>query len=102
EADGEVAYDFRLEGTATAMLAPADLPAERFAGLEAVHFGSFAVALLPSREAVLGLARSLAGGPPLTLDPNGPPGVVADRAAVWLAGGRTGRRWRRRPGSRTW
>jgi len=78
EADGEVAYDFRLDGTATALLAPADLPAERFADLEAVHFGSFAVALQPSREAVLGLARALAGGPLLTFDPNVRPGVVAD------------------------
>jgi fructokinase len=77
-AEGEAVYDFRLEGTAAATLAPADLPAARFAGLEVVHFGSFGLALRSSREAVLGLARAVRGGPLLSFDPNVRPGVVAD------------------------
>jgi fructokinase len=77
-AEGEAVYDFRLEGTGAAALAPADLPAERFARLEAVHFGSFALALRSSRDAVLRLARAVRGGPLLTLDPNVRAGVVAD------------------------
>jgi fructokinase len=77
-AEGEAVYDFRLEGTAAAALAPADLPAERFIGLEVVHFGSFGLALQSCREAVLGLARAVRGGPLLTLDPNVRPDVVAD------------------------
>jgi len=79
--EGEAAYDFRLEGTAAATLAPADLPAERFAGLEAVLFGSFGLALRRSREAVLGLARAVRGGPLLVLDPN----VRSDLVADWPA-----------------
>jgi fructokinase len=77
-ADGEAVYDFRLDGTAAAALAPEDLSAHRFAGLAAAHFGSLGLALRPSREAVLGLARVLAGGPLLTFDPNVRPEVVAD------------------------
>ncbi|HYW26048.1 MAG TPA: carbohydrate kinase [Terriglobales bacterium] len=77
-AEGEAAYDFRLVGTAAAGLAPGDLSLERFADLEAVHFGSLGVAVRPSREAVLGLARALRGGPLLTFDPNVRPEVVPD------------------------
>jgi fructokinase len=84
-AAGEAAYDFRLEGTAAAMLAPADLPAERFAGLEAVHFGSLGLALRPSREAVLGLAGALGGRTLLTFDPNVRPEAVADWPAYRAA-----------------
>jgi fructokinase len=80
-AEGDAVYDFRLAGTAAAALAPGDLPAERFADLEAVHFGSLGLALLPSRESVLGLARAIRGGPLLTFDPNVRPGVVADGPA---------------------
>ena len=89
--EGEAAYDFRLEGTAAAALAPADLPAERFAGLEAVHFGSLGLALRPSREAVLGLSRALAGGPLLTFDPNVRPEVVTDWPAYREALGEAAR-----------
>jgi len=78
ERDGEPVYDFRLEGTAAATLAPADLPPERFAGLEALHFGSLGLALRPSREAVLGLASELQGRLLLTFDPNVRPDAVAD------------------------
>lgn len=85
DADGEAAYDFRLEGTAAAMLGPADLAAERFAGLEAVHFGSLCLALRTSRDAVLGLARAVAGGPLLTFDPNVRPDVVGDWPAYRAA-----------------
>jgi fructokinase len=84
-AEGEAVYDFRLEGTAAAMLGPADLPAERFASLEAVHIGSFGLALRSSREAVLGLARAVRGGPLLTLDPNVRPDIVADWPAYRAA-----------------
>lgn len=79
ERDGQTEYDFRLAGTATAALAPPDLPAERFAGLEAVHFGSLGVVLQPSREAVLSLAAALAGRTLVTFDPN----VRADMVADW-------------------
>lgn len=86
ERDGEPVYDFRLDGTAAAALRPEELPAERFAGLEAVHFGSLGVLLRPSREAVLGLVRALRGGTPVSFDPNVRPDVVTDwpgyRAAV--------------------
>jgi fructokinase len=78
ERDGEPAYDFRLDGTAAAGLRPADLPAERFAGLEAVHFGSLGLVLEPSRTAVLALAGALRGRLPLSFDPNVRPNVVAD------------------------
>jgi fructokinase len=88
-AEGEAVYDFRLDGTAAAAMGPADLPAERFAGLEVVHFGSFGLALRSSREAVLGLARALRGGPLLSFDPNVRPDIVADwpeyRAALAAA-----------------
>jgi fructokinase len=84
-AEGEAAYDFRLDGTAAAALAPGDLPAERFADLEAVHFGSLGVALRPSREAVLGLARGLRGRRLLTFDPNVRPDVVPDWPAYRAA-----------------
>jgi fructokinase len=85
ERDGETEYDFRLDGTAAAVMAPEDLPAARFAGLEAVHIGSFALALQPSREVVLGLARELHGLVPITLDPNWRSGVAADEAAYRAA-----------------
>lgn len=84
-AAGEAAYDFRLDGTAAASLAPADLPPERFADLEAVHFGSLGLALRPSREAVLALARALRGRPLLTFDPNVRPDMVADWPAYRAA-----------------
>jgi fructokinase len=77
-AEAEAVYEFRLEGTAAAMLAPADLPAERFAGLEVLHFGSFGLALRSSREAVLGLARAVRGRMLLSFDPNVRPAIVAD------------------------
>jgi fructokinase len=67
------------------MLAPDDVPAERFAAMEAVHFGSLCLALRPSREAVLGLVRALAGGPLLTLDPNVRAAVVDDWPAYRAA-----------------
>lgn len=84
---GEPVYDLRLDGTAAAALLPADLPADRFADLEAVHFGSLGVLLRPSREAVLGLVRALRGrGTPVSFDPNVRPDAVAEwsgyRAAV--------------------
>jgi fructokinase len=85
EAGGEPVFDFRLAGTATAALAPENVPAERFAGLEAVHFGSLGLAVRPSREAVLGLARALRGGPLLTFDPNVRPHGVADWPAYRAA-----------------
>jgi fructokinase len=84
-ADGEAAYDFRLEGTAPRCWRPADLPAERFASLEAVHFGSLGLALRPSREAVLGLAGALRGRTLLSFDPNVRPDVVADWPAYRAA-----------------
>jgi fructokinase len=83
---GEPVYDLRLDGTASAALQPADLPADRFAGVEALHFGSLGVVLRPSREAVLGLVRALRGRVLLSFDPNVRPAAVADwpgyRAAV--------------------
>jgi fructokinase len=85
DAEGEAAYDFRLDGTAAAALAPGDLPAERFADVEAVHFGSLGVALRPSRDAVLGLARALRGRRLLTFDPNVRPDVVPDWPAYRAA-----------------
>jgi fructokinase len=84
-AEGDAAYDFRLEGTAAAMLVPADLPPERFVDLEVMHFGSFGLALRRSRDAVLGLARAVRGGPLLTLDPNVRREVVADWPAYVAA-----------------
>ena len=78
ERDGEPVYDFRLDGTAAALLRPSDLPPGRFAGLDAVHFGSLGLLLEPSRGAVLGLAEALRGRLPLSFDPNVRPDVVAD------------------------
>ena len=80
ERDGEPVYDLRLVGTATALLAPTDVPPRRFEGVDAVHFGSLGVLLQPSREAVLDLVSALSGGPLVSFDPNVRPGAVADWA----------------------
>lgn len=85
EAGGEPVYDLRLAGTAAERLRPGDLPAAAFARLEAVHFGSLGLLLQPAREAVLGLARALRGGPLLSFDPNIRPGAVADWASYRTA-----------------
>jgi fructokinase len=76
--DGEAAYSFRLAGAAAFDLRPADVEPAARAPLEALHFGSLAVALRPSREVVLGLARRLAGRALLAFDPNVRPVAVAD------------------------
>jgi fructokinase len=85
ERDGEADYDFRLEGTAAALLAPGDLPAERFLGLEALHLGSLGLVVQPSRDAALALARALHGRVPLTVDPNVRAGSVTDWPAYRAA-----------------
>lgn len=82
----EPSYDFRLDRTATVGLQPGELEVDALGQLEAVHFGSLALALTPARDAVLQLVEQLRGRVPLSFDPNLRPQAVSDwagyRAAV--------------------
>ena len=79
DSDGEARYSFRLAGTAALALHTDDvLAACRPGRVDALHFGSLALAFPRSAETIVGLARSLKGRALLSLDPNVRAGVVED------------------------
>lgn len=78
---GDPAYAFRWEGTADRELRASDLAGDRLAGLDALHFGSVAVALEPCGTAIEELQAMLAGRVFLSFDPNVRPVVIEDWAA---------------------
>jgi fructokinase len=66
----EAVYSFRVDGAADGLLSPADLDPAAFAGLEALHFGSFILGREPSGSSIRGLVMELRGRVPLSFDPN--------------------------------
>ena len=80
-ASGVPSYAFHGEGKADRMLTVDDLPASLPAGIRALTFGSYTLAVEPVGSAYLALARREAGRRVISLDPNVRPTVTPDMAA---------------------
>lgn len=79
--DSEPQYAFFNVGAADRMMTAADLPAELDPEIEALHFGSFSLAVEPSGSALAALMRRERGKRILSLDPNVRPTMIGERAA---------------------
>jgi fructokinase len=79
--DGQEAiYSFRVDGVADSLLTARDLDPAAFAGLEALHFGSFILGREPSGSSIRQLVLRLRGAVPLSFDPNLRPDLASDWA----------------------
>lgn len=79
--DGEPQFTFYGEGTADALLTPADLPEDLFAQTAILHVGSIALLRGSTPAAVVHACERLHGRALLSLDPNLRPGLVRDEPA---------------------
>jgi fructokinase len=77
----DVEYEFYLENSVDRNLAPRDLPTALAPKVEALHFGSFSLALEPGASTLEGLMKSEHGKRVITLDPNVRQRIVGDRAS---------------------
>ena len=78
--DEEPAYAFYADGTADRMLLPDDLPPTLPEEIEALHVGSYALAVEPIGGALEVLGERERGRRILSLDPNVRPALAGDRA----------------------
>lgn len=76
--DGGETYSFYAERSADRLLRPGDLPAS-LQGVDALHFGSFSLALEPGGTALRGLLEREAGRRLISLDPNIRPSLLPGR-----------------------
>lgn len=77
----DVEYDFYTENSADRNLRPADLPTALAPKVEALHFGSFSLALEPGASTLAGLMSRERGRRLITLDPNVRQQFVDDRSS---------------------
>jgi fructokinase len=77
----DVEYNFYAENSADRSLGPRDLPAALAPKVEALHFGSFSLALEPAASTLEGLMRREHGKRLVTLDPNVRAQLVGERSA---------------------
>jgi fructokinase len=77
----DVEYDFYSENSADRNLTPRDLPTALAPEVEALHFGSFSLALEPGASTLEGLMKSEQGRRVITLDPNVRQHIVGERIA---------------------
>jgi fructokinase len=87
----DVEYDFYTENSADRNLRPADLPTALAPKVEALHFGSFSLALEPGASTLAALMSREQGKRLITLDPNVRQRIVGDlnsyrrRLEGWVA-----------------
>ena len=78
--DGQdVEYNFYTENSADRNLSPADLPTALAPKVEALHFGSFSLALEPGASTLAALMDREQGKRLITLDPNVRQQIIGDR-----------------------
>lgn len=80
-ASGDARYHFYFEATAGAAWRQGDLPATAPPGLEALHFGSMAIASASGRVVIGDFVEQVRDSAVVSLDPNVRAGVIPDLAA---------------------
>jgi fructokinase len=76
--EGEPAYSFRIEGTASTQIRSQDLDTDAFLQVQALHFGSISLLYEPTASSILELVRRLKGRVTLSFDPNLRPTLVRE------------------------
>jgi fructokinase len=77
----DVEYNFYSENSADRNLSPRDLPTALAPKVEALHFGSFSLALEPGASTLASLMEREKGKRLITLDPNVRQQIVGDRTS---------------------